>query len=66
MPHAPLSKLLATFFMTLSFGLASGQAKALTVYTAGPGGLIKQLAAGFQEKTGIKVDVFQALSLIHI
>lgn len=60
MPHVPLSKLLATFFMTLSFGLASGQAKALTVYTAGPGGLIKQLAAGFQEKTGIKVDVFQA------
>ncbi|MCD0495706.1 MULTISPECIES: ABC transporter substrate-binding protein [Achromobacter] len=46
--------------MTLSIGLASGQAKALTVYTAGPGGLIKQLAAGFQDKTGIKVDVFQA------
>lgn len=60
MSHAPFSKLLATLFMTLSFGLAAGQAKALTVYTAGPGGLIKQLAAGFQEKTGIKVDVFQA------
>ena len=46
--------------MTFTLGLAAGPAKALTVYTAGPGGLIKQLAAGFQEKTGIKVDVFQA------
>ena len=60
MSLAPSSQLLATLFMTLSIGLASGQAKALTVYTAGPGGLIKQLAAGFQDKTGIKVDVFQA------
>lgn len=60
MSYAPSSQLLATLFMTLSIGLASGQAKALTVYTAGPGGLIKQLAAGFQDKTGIKVDVFQA------
>ena len=60
MSFAPSSQLLATLFMTLSIGLASGQAKALTVYTAGPGGLIKQLAAGFQDKTGIKVDVFQA------
>ncbi len=54
------SLFIATLFMTLSFGLATGQARALTVYTAGPGGLIKQLAAGFQEETGIKVDVFQA------
>ena len=46
--------------MTFTLGLAAGPAKALTVYTAGPGGLIRQLAAGFQEKTGIKVDVFQA------
>ena len=46
--------------MTFTLGLAAGPAKALTIYTAGPGGLIKQLAAGFQEKTGIKVDVFQA------
>ena len=50
----------ASLFMTFTLGLAAGPAKALTVYTAGPGGLIKQLAAGFQEKTGIKVDVFQA------
>ncbi|WP_197424778.1 ABC transporter substrate-binding protein [Bordetella sp. N] len=46
--------------MGLSIGLTAGQARALTVYTAGPGTLIKKLAAGFQEKTGIKVDVFQA------
>jgi iron(III) transport system substrate-binding protein len=46
--------------MTLSMGAAAGQARALTVYTAGPGTLIKQLASGFQAKTGTKVDVFQA------
>lgn len=51
---------LATLFMTLTLGMAAGQARALTVYTAGPGTLIKQLASGFQEKTGIKVEVFQA------
>jgi iron(III) transport system substrate-binding protein len=46
--------------MALSMGAAAGQARALTVYTAGPGTLMKQLAAGFQEKTGFRVDVFQA------
>jgi iron(III) transport system substrate-binding protein len=46
--------------MALSLGAAAGQARALTVYTAGPGTLIKQLVNGFQEKTGVKVDVFQA------
>lgn len=35
-------------------------AQALTVYTAGPGGLIKALADGFQKETGVAVDVFQA------
>ncbi len=33
---------------------------ALTVYTAGPGGLIKQLADDFKQSTGIDVQVFQA------
>lgn len=33
---------------------------ALTVYTAGPDGLIKQLASGFEAETGVKVEVFQA------
>jgi iron(III) transport system substrate-binding protein len=46
--------------MALSMGAAAGQARALTVYTAGPGTLIKQLASGFQAKTGTRVDVFQA------
>nr|WP_245944845.1 ABC transporter substrate-binding protein [Pelagibacterium lacus] len=32
----------------------------VTVYTAGPASLIEQLAAGFTEETGIKVDFFQA------
>ncbi|MFK4826258.1 ABC transporter substrate-binding protein [Paenochrobactrum sp. BZR 588] len=32
----------------------------ITVYSAGPGSLIEKLAAGFNEKTGTKVQVFQA------
>lgn len=48
------------FTMSLSFGLATEQAKALTVYTAGPGSLGKKLAQGFEKKSGIKVDLFQA------
>lgn len=44
----------------LCLALSSGAAQALTVYTAGPGGLIKKLADSFTQDTGIKVDVFQA------
>lgn len=44
----------------LCLALSSGTAHALTVYTAGPGGLIKKLAEGFTQDSGIKVDVFQA------
>lgn len=32
----------------------------ITVYSAGPGSLIEKLATGFTEKTGTKVQVFQA------
>jgi len=32
----------------------------VTVYTAGPAGLIEQLAAGFTEETGIAIEFFQA------
>jgi iron(III) transport system substrate-binding protein len=46
--------------MAFSLGVAAAPARALTVYTAGPGTLIKQLATGFERKTGVKVDVFQA------
>lgn len=35
-------------------------AHALTVYTAGPGSLAKSLASGFEQKTGVKVNIFQA------
>lgn len=44
----------------LCLALGSGPAHALTVYTAGPGGLIKKLADGFTQESGIKVDIFQA------
>ncbi|SAI54583.1 extracellular substrate-binding protein [Bordetella ansorpii] len=46
--------------MAFAFGAAAPAAHALTVYTAGPGTLIKELAEGFQKKTGTKVNVFQA------
>jgi len=35
-------------------------AHALTVYTAGPGSLAKSLATGYEKKTGVKVNIFQA------
>lgn len=41
--------------------VAAGSAQAdVTVYTAGPGGLIDELATGFTAATGTKVNVFQA------
>lgn len=45
--------------MVLSSVMMSS-AHALTVYTAGPGSLAKGLASGFEKKTGVKVDIFQA------
>lgn len=45
--------------MALSTVMMSS-AHALTVYTAGPGSLAKNLATGFEKKTGVKVDIFQA------
>lgn len=38
----------------------AAHAQALTLYTAGPGSLAKKLAAGFQQQSGIKTDIFQA------
>jgi len=49
--------MLSSFALT---SLASPDAHALTVYTAGPGNLAKKLAAGFERKTGISVSLFQA------
>lgn len=45
--------------MMLSASMVSS-AHALTVYTAGPGSLAKSLASGFEKKTGVKVNIFQA------
>lgn len=45
--------------MALS-SLICTSAHALTVYTAGPGSLAKQLASGFEQQTGVKVNIFQA------
>jgi iron(III) transport system substrate-binding protein len=46
-------------FLSIAFGLNTS-VHALTVYTAGPGNLSKKLALGFERKTGVKVDLFQA------
>lgn len=53
-------KLISLLFMTFSMQITSAQAEELTVYTAGPGNLIKKLVAGYEKQTGNKVDVFQA------
>lgn len=45
--------------MALS-AISVSSAQALTVYTAGPGSLAKGLAAGYEKKTGVKVNTFQA------
>ena len=45
--------------MALSSVMMSS-AHALTVYTAGPGSLAKNLSSGFEKKSGVKVDIFQA------
>lgn len=42
------------------FSAMMSSAQALTVYTAGPGSLAKNLATGFEKKTGVKVNIFQA------
>ncbi|MEN0614867.1 ABC transporter substrate-binding protein [Klebsiella indica] len=47
------------FAIMLSATMISS-AHALTVYTAGPGSLAKKLASGYEKKTGVKVNIFQA------
>ena len=51
--------------LTLVFVVVTGRdaaAQSVTLYTAGPGGLAKGMAAAFTAQTGIKVDVYQATS----
>lgn len=50
----------ACILMASTLFTAHSHSQSLTVYTAGPGSLIKNLASGFEAETGIKVDVFQA------
>ncbi|OZI35566.1 ABC transporter substrate-binding protein [Bordetella genomosp. 1] len=63
---APVSsRTMIRLLMALTLGAggaahADTPARALTVYTAGPGTLIKQLAEGYTRQTGVRVDVFQA------
>ncbi|CAM4333905.1 ABC transporter substrate-binding protein [Kerstersia similis] len=66
MTHSIVSRLLlpilALSIMPAFVSTAHAQQgeRSLTVYTAGPGSLIKKLATGFEQQSGIKVDVFQA------
>jgi iron(III) transport system substrate-binding protein len=43
-------------------GYHHANAQSVTLYTAGPDGLAKNIAKSFTDKTGIKVDVYQATS----
>jgi len=60
MNHRHLTGVVRTgALIALAWG-AGLSAHALTVYTAGPAGLIQELAQGFEKQGGEKVDVFQA------
>ena len=54
-----LKSILAGLTLTTMLA-ASASAQQITVYTAGPAGLAKNLATGFEKQTGVKVNVFQA------
>ncbi|WP_429498700.1 ABC transporter substrate-binding protein [Robbsia andropogonis] len=51
---------IVTMLLASSAAPAHADTHAITVYTAGPGTLSRKLAVGFEKKTGIKVDLFQA------
>ena len=58
-----MNRLLFALFFILSFAPAhDGAAQSVTLYTAGPAGLAKDIAKSFTDKTAIKVDVYQATS----
>lgn len=57
MSHKPFGGAIALALTLLSSTTAFAD---ITVYSAGPGSLIEKLAAGFTEKNGTKVQVFQA------
>lgn len=45
-----------------AFAQSIGYGQTVTLYTAGPGSLAKGMAKAFTEKSGIKVDLYQATS----
>lgn len=49
-------------FLTILAMAEYAAAQSVTLYTAGPDGLAKNIAKSFTDKTGIKVDVYQATS----
>jgi iron(III) transport system substrate-binding protein len=49
-------------FVILSGAFRPAYGQSVTLYTAGPGGLAKNIAKSFADKTGIKVNVYQATS----
>jgi iron(III) transport system substrate-binding protein len=51
---------IASVAIVAAFGHADAQS--VTLYTAGPAGLAKSIAKLFSDKSGIKVDVYQATS----
>lgn len=46
-------------FIVAGLATATAAHADVTVYSAGPAGLINNLAKGFKDKTGVQVDVFQ-------
>jgi len=54
--------LLLIAFLMIVPGIREAGAQSVTLYTAGPDGLANAIAKSFTEKTGIKVDVYQATS----
>ena len=54
--------LLLALFVSVATPSNQADAQSVTLYTAGPDGLAKGMAKSFTDKTGIKVDVYQATS----
>ena len=48
--------------LSIIAGVCPAGAQSVTLYTAGPAGLAKGMAKSFTEKSGIKVEVYQATS----
>lgn len=49
-----------SIIILFAVNVASFASEKVVVYSAGPGGLAQEIAQGFEDKTGIKVDLYQA------